>query len=400
MRTINIKQSLKLSDIDNLYKDLNIGINSKEKINLQLPKKLTKNFFSVVPSLIQFVASWVRFAQCGKLILDLDENKTDEIKSLYDQEFVFPILALVWNDIAIENEKGINLRPHLRNYQNDFVLNMREIKGMKGEKLLFVNLDHFGPSLGILPFFETNGNFNPNETDLKNKLETVIFDRILKYNRGSKIDVEELYGDIVGIIHELMKNTFEWAIDDENRKPFSPNIRGLYIRFHKKGKPKILEDYSDVKSISSYFKSSKIDKNNLDEVYFLEISVIDSGAGFIKKFKSQNTDDLTDIEIIQKCLTKNQTSSTGVYRNEKGLGLDRILNILNDKNGFVRIKTDKYCLYRDLIQSPYKESNNSKDMDLYDWKTNSNKDYTQDWDCSGSNVSILYPLPQTFRAYE
>lgn len=399
MQEIKIKSTLKLFDIDKLYEELYKGVKAKNTISIILPKRIAGVFFSITPSLIQFIATWIRIAEKGKLIIDIDNE--DNIEKRYEQEFFFPIIALAWNDVTIENKNGENLRPLLREFQNDFILKMRRVESMKGEKLMFVNLDHFNENKGLLHFFESKGLYNTNEKDLNSSLRDPIMEDVLKYSKTSRQDFEKIYDDIVSIIYELMKNTYEWARDDSNKVPLSPNIRGLYLRFYKKTKTKILDDYSEDKAISNFFDHNKITHNNLDQTYFIEISVFDSGIGFINKFN--NTEDivLSDIEIIKKCLIKNQTSSTGLLKNEKGIGLDRILNILNGK-GFLRIKTDKYCLYRDLIQDPHinKENIEINDMDLYDWKKSSKDSFTKTPFCSGSNINILYPLPQNTNTYE
>ncbi|WP_282117518.1 hypothetical protein [Cellulophaga baltica] len=91
--------------------------------------------------------------------------------------------------------------------------------------------------------------------------------------------------------------------------------------------------------------------NKSNQIYYLEILVFDSGIGFVDKFGKDNKH--SDIDIIKKCLIKNQTSSTTNMKTKKGKGLDRILNILDGK-GFLKITTDKYFLYRNLLKDEYK----------------------------------------------
>ena len=43
-----------------------------------------------------------------------------------------------------------------------------------------------------------------------------------------------LYPDVVAIIFELMKNTFEWGKEDEFNVPLETNIRGVLFKFFKK----------------------------------------------------------------------------------------------------------------------------------------------------------------------
>src|SRR5690606_4573893 len=148
---------------------------------------------------------------------------------------------------------------------------------------------------------------------------------------------------------------------------------------YKKTRSALLEDFKSHKGLTTYFKNSVLKENVKSEIYFLEIDVFDSGVGFVEKYKSLNkTESLSDIEIIKKCLIKHSTSAKGLEKGNKGLGLDRILTIL-DGRGFLRIKTGKSCVYRDLINRPYKKlnTNDIDTMELFDWKSNNNSDYTE-----------------------
>ncbi|QEM06513.1 hypothetical protein DIU31_024460 [Mucilaginibacter rubeus] len=393
MPVIKIKQTLRFSDFDRYYEELNSFNNASEKLDLELPTQVSKSFFSITSSLIQFAASWLRTDYYGKLLVDLT-NEPLAIQKMYEEEFFFPIVALAWNDIQIVNLEGLNMRPVLRDYQNDFILKMRRILPLKGEKLLLVNLDHFSNNNGILPFFETKNQSPTSEISLLDSLRLPVINSVLKYSNQNKNEFLTIFNDIAAIIYELMKNTFEWAKTDENGLPLSPNVRGLYIRFYKKTRALLLSDYEKNKPIHQYFSDdTTLQTNETGQIYFIEISVFDSGVGFVRKFRDDDIQPLNDIEIIKKCLIKNQTSDTGVFKDKKGIGLDRILRTL-DKKGFLRIKTDKYCLYRNMIESPYQElqKQDFRMVELNDWYTQKPDEFTTTPFSSGSNISILYPL--------
>lgn len=395
MAIIRIKSTTKLSDMDALYGQLSEAIASSDDIDVQLPKSIARNFFGITSGLIQFIASWLQYSNARNLYIDIDPADIESINVMYEEEFFFPIIALAWNDVTILNLEGLRLRPILRDYQNDFTRKMRKIQSMKGEKMLLVNLDHFTNSTGLLPLFEDAKSFTITEEELRNSLRTPILSEILKLNRSSRDDFATVYDDMIGIVYELMKNTYEWGRKDKFGVPISPSVRGVYIRFFKKNRTKLIEEYSAENVINKYFKFDRIKNNHLNQVYFIEISVFDSGKGFIDMFVNDTDEPLNDVEIIKKCLIKNQTSSISFLKADKGIGLDRILSILN-KKGLFRIRTDKYCLYRDLIENPYEEigKENFRQMQLLDWNSQSDQ-FSNLFKASGSNISILYPLPNT-----
>jgi hypothetical protein len=396
LKIITVDKNIGLTEIDNLYSELYRAIRTNALIDILIPKELKKNYLGITPNLIQFIATWVRYNNSGKLRIDVDNPSDELVNNIYENEFIFPIVSLVWDANGVFDKSGKNnLRENFKKNQNDIFLRMKKVEAYKkGEKLLLTNLDHFSSEKGILSCFEKNGEFISNENNLLESLKYTLLNDVFKYNKETRAYYEKEQLELNGIVYELMKNTFEWAKDNENGVPYDPNIRGLLMKFYKKTRIKLLEEYQGNLAVCDYFNNKLLKENVKGELYFLEISVFDSGAGFVQKFKSLNENTvLSDIDIIKKCLIKHNTSAKGLDKFDKGLGLDRILNILTGR-GFFRIKTGNRCLYRNLISHNLKsnETNNVNNMELFDWKTNQNDVFTEYENASGSVITIIYPL--------
>jgi hypothetical protein len=165
---------------------------------------------------------------------------------------------------------------------------------MKGEKFIIANLDHFSEEKGILKIFENNGEFNSNEYSFKKSIEGIIKNEVLKFSLNNQSQFEKIKDDISSIIYELMKNTFEWAKHDKSGKIINPNIRGVYFKFHKYGIDNILNDYKNTFPIFQYFSDSNLSINSKKEVYFIEISVFDTGLGFVDRYNGIGNDILRE----------------------------------------------------------------------------------------------------------
>ena len=128
-------------------------------------------------------------------------------------------------------------------------------------------------------------------------------------------------------------------------------------------------------------------------LYFIELSIFDSGAGFIKRLpEGRNTQAIDEkIDLLKRCLAKNHTAAHGISSAGKGLGLDRILKIL-DKKGFLLIRTDELLVFRNMQTHPYILSENPRDIALFDWKSNNKDVMTRRPYASGSSISLIYPL--------
>jgi len=394
MAIIKIDKNIKLEDIESRYIELHGYMEKQLHVDLSLPKMLEHNYFGLIPSLYQFAVTWVRYSNSGKLLLDIENIAETDLDKLYENELLFPLISLVWNKNEVYSKDGLtNLRSILRPKNVEMFEKMKKVKSLKGSKLLLTTFDHLPEDRGVLPCFEINHEFIKNEFVLTSNLRPSLT-QILNFSIETKTNYELIGKHLMGIVYELMKNTYEWAREDESRVPLDPSVRGLLIRFFKKRRKSLLEDFQKHKGLTDYFESNLLKENTQNELYFLEVSVFDSGIGFIDKFKSLNpTETLSDIDILKKCLIVHNTSAKGLYKDDKGIGLDRILSIL-DKKGFLRIKTGNLCVYRNLITHNHKELDKEdvNSMELFDWNKNSNTDYTSFINAKGAVVTIIYPL--------
>lgn len=391
MTEITIPKNITPSRIKDLY---NIYLNQPDlnDITLIIPSSINKYTFGLFADLLKFVITLNKKASIKNLKIDIESTNLD---SLYDQEYVYPIISLLWNTSNFIDKNNFDIKTILRDKQNDFFITMNSLSKIKGNKYILTNTDHFSKHKGLIRLLETPNGFNDDEEQITNSIKKILNNNVLTFNKNNKIEIDNIIEDIGAIVYELTKNTYEWGKTDSNLIEIPSSIRGVYFRFHINNNDKIIEEFTQT-PIKPFFQHSFILDNCINEqnqIYYLEILVFDSGVGFIEKFHQK--DDLNDLEIIKKCLVKNQTSSTSNLKSKKGFGLDRILNILN-KKGFVRISTDKYCVYRDLIKDNYSpiDIKHLDKLKLDDWNNN-NFNTNNIIKSQGSYISILYPFKST-----
>lgn len=388
MTEITIPKNITPNKMHNLYRKY-INEHDKSDIQLKIPVSFSKYTFGLLGDLLKFIITLNSKSKIKKLILDVDY---ENLNNFYDQEYAYPIISLLWNTADFTDKNNVNIKDTLREKQNEFFIIMNSLAKIKGNKYILTNTDHLSKNKGLIRLLENHDGFNDDEDQIKYSVKKIFNDYILTFNKNNKIEFENLIEDIGGIVYELTKNTYEWGKTDQNLIDIPASIRGVYFRFHINNGKKILEEFEET-PIQSFFQHPFIVENCINDqnqIYYLEILVFDSGVGFIDKFIQK--ENLTDLEVIKKCLVKNQTSSTSNLKSKKGIGLDRILNILN-KKGFVKISTDKYCVYRDLIKDNYKpiDVEKLKDLKLEDWN-NDNFKTVSIVKAQGSYISILYPF--------
>jgi len=385
---IKVTGNISIPKIQNLYSEL--AASNEEAIDVYLPKKIEKLDFGLLFSYLQFLATWVRNNRSGKLHLPV--NSSDEsINYLFNNEFVYPSIVLAWEK-EIVNSNGENIKSELKNPSKEY-FNRMDFFNLKGTSVPIYCFDHDKSNRGLSRHLYKNFRELVNETTLGFNLFNA-FKKVGDFNKGAfRTGVKDHYDDFIAIIHELFTNTHEHAKTNELGYNLYPNVRALQLKFHKKPINKFVEQFQDYSGLVNYF-NSEFKTNNLGELYLLEISILDSGPGFVKRYKKISDYDLNisaEIEIIKQCLYRHNTSAEGFRGEIKGIGLDRVLQTIDGK-GFVRIKTGRADVFRDMKNNRYHHHDMASEIQLNDFQNNSTNDFTVYPAAEGSLLSIFYPL--------
>jgi hypothetical protein len=163
---------------------------------------------------------------------------------------------------------------------------------------------------------------------------------------------ENRLNSICSASYELLENAFNHGRLNKFAEPIRAGVCGLGIRA-------ISVSQDDANLLSSgngdvhlYF-AQRILKDKTKEGLFLEITVFDSGIGYhewinapcnsgvaTQRFRGKN-----EHITVQECILKHATSKRS---DGSGVGLFRVLRLLKDLFGFIRIRTGKTCFYARL----------------------------------------------------
>ncbi|MEZ4970762.1 MAG: hypothetical protein R2814_14105 [Flavobacteriaceae bacterium] len=376
--------------IEILYVELS-KTNKREAIDIKLPAKIIQSDFSLLVSFLQFISTWLRKENSGNLYLPL--NNSNEYEKYLNQEFVYPVVVLCWEkSIFDDNEK--NIKNGLKKLSQEYYNKMEYLHLKSNESIPIYCFDHDLSKRGYSRFLYESNKVVVSEEALDFNLYP-IFEKIGNYfNRELfKKSIRPVIEDFAKITHELFLNTDEHARTDINGYNLYPNIRSVYFKFHKRTLRNYKRDYQKNKGLLEYF-NSELALNDQSELYLFEISVIDSGPGLSKRFQGINSLNslslMDEVETIKKCLFKHNTSSIGIHNKNKGLGLNRVLETIDGK-GFLRIKTGRVDVFRDMRNSRHIDAEQPKDILLFDWNKNS-IEFTQHEEVEGTLISIIYPL--------
>lgn len=385
---IKIGNKTNLKSLEQAY----VALSKNNAIDITISKGLLSADFGLIPAIFQFFATWYNLTEGGKIILNL---KTDsELYEFYKMDYLFPSLVYCWNRNIIDTQ-GKDLKPLLKEHNADKHEKMKLQAEGGGQQVILSCFDHLSIKNGLLNAFYIDGTFISNETEFDFALDKSV-KKVLNLNKSLRVaNYREIHPDIIAVVYELMKNTDDWGRTDEFNKPLNPNSRGLFLKLHRRTRESFIAAFEDNKALKDYFSIKNFQGNSQDELYFLEVSVYDSGIGFIKRnlgtrYKKK-LDIPNQIEIVKECMIKNNTSATGLDKEIKGQGLDRIMKILDNK-GLFWLRSENISVFRNLRENRYKEDTMSNDIELYDLFNNSTTKFSNLELAQGSVVTLVYPI--------
>ncbi len=384
---IKIDNKTNIQTLEDAYNELS----RNDSIDITISKGLSAKDFGLVPAIIQFFSTWFQKNFEGRIIFNLKDEK--ELPEFYDLDYLFPSVVYCWSREMVDIN-GKDIKPFLK-VQNQIrhdKMKMQTEGG--GPKVLLSCFDHLSVKNGLLNAFYTDGIFISNELQFDFALEKSIR-QVTALNKNLRVaNLAPFYNEIIAIIYELMKNTDDWGKTDEFNKPLNPNSRGLFLKLHRRTRESFSAGFENNKGLKNYFSVENFEANAQDELYFLELSVYDTGIGFVKRNLGESQQQLNaaqQVEIIRKCLVRNNTTATGIDKGIKGQGLDRIMRIL-DNRGLFWLRTQNVSIFRNLRENRYKEDTKSNDIELFDWFNNSSSDFADLKSAQGSVITMVYPI--------
>lgn len=384
---IKIGNKTNIKSLEQAY----VTLSKNKAIDITISKGLSSADFGLVPAIIQFFATWYKHTSNSKIIFNLKtENELDEF---YKLDYLFPSLVYCWNR-SIVDEKGTDLKPLLKEHNREKYEKMKLQSEGGGQQVILSCFDHLSIKNGLLNAFYIDGTFISNETEFDFSLDKSI-KKVINLNKSLRdANYRESHPKIVAVIYELMKNTDDWGRTDEFNKPLNPNSRGLFLKLHRRTRESFISAFEVHEALKDYFSIKSFQGNSQDELYFLEVSVYDSGIGFIKRHLGEGYKKLdipSQIKIVKECMIKNNTCATGIDKEIKGQGLDRIMEILDNK-GLFWLRTENISIFRNLRQNRYKKDTTTNDIELYDFFNNSTTKFSNLELAQGSVVTLVYPI--------
>lgn len=389
---IKIPKGLTLEKLEELLRKLH---KSPNETDLEIPLSIDYRGFGILPGIYLLLFTWMRKSK-GNVVIKINVDDLETFKNFSLDYYGYVILSTLWKEYEFINHDGILIKKYFKEYTPFMHKYIDSLSSdLPKESVMIPCFDHYSYEKGLSHWFYTNDFcYIDTPSGLDNSLYHIIKKLSINYQERMKRHFRDSFDSMSKIVWELLKNTDEHAKKDFlGESKLQPNTRGLFMRIHRSSKNGFVEG-TDHEGLKKYYRASFYQEDA--DCFMLEISVFDSGPGMVKRFLSslysENITISEEINAVKKCLIKGQTSVLGAEGNNKGYGLDEVLRLLNEKRGFLKIRTGRCSVYRDLIYSPYRATQITEQIELSDWISGSNDQYSKMESTEGTLITLVYPL--------
>jgi hypothetical protein len=365
-------------------------IEAQKPTHLQLPLRPKKWWFGGEAALIQLLITWGRQHVNATLVTYVaeDEDPAGQLEQLVKRPFG---LVATWMARDVTDRKGGRALKVLANRASEAEIDLMwfgrtpqqeprqpllwgadeseapEVTAI-GDRVFLASIDHH-PRWRIPPCYFPTGEVRHRDDFVA--LADSMAKKATSARGGSPItgDVRQPLG---AILHELFKNTHEWARTDETGVPLLRSVRGLLAQGHTWAEREAMEVAYGSPALSAYLSAPGI-RTPAGRWRFLELSVCDSGPGLARRWLAGRPEGAADpgnptpeeeYRACAECFVRWNSSTRAGH---KGLGLHEVMETLSRLGAFFRVRTGRLSLYRDFVARPYVGSASVGECFLADW---------------------------------
>mgnify|MGYP006400832303 CR=1 FL=1 len=389
---IKIPKNLSHEKIEQLISEI---YKADANVDIKIPLEIEYRGFGIFPGIFMLVFSWMR-SKKGDLIISLKQEDSIKLKEFSESYFGYLLLTTLWKHCKILDEEYNNIKPLFLNHTSRMFQKIQFLEQLPNNEIMIPCYDHYSIEKGLSTWLYSSGSkFKETPSSLDFTISKILKKLTTIYKtKGARNLESKSIDSITKIIWELFKNTDEHARTDYlNEINLSPSSRVLYTKIQQSSKRNYINN-SDHSALKKYYQDAIINEEN--NAFFLEISIFDSGPGLAKRYLGENwTDNVSideEVNTIKKCLIKGQTSIMSIEGKEKGYGLDEVLQLLSEKRGFMKIRSGRAALYRNLIELPYAKTGGIDQVELYDWLTQSKIEFSLLGHVEGTQITLVFPF--------
>lgn len=388
---ISIPKKINPLILENAFHDV-----EQEKDNtFRIPNSIKADAFGGEAALCQLIITWARKAkENAKLKVYADEADPQSLKKMATTAYGLTALNFA---STIETNEGTPIsRGKALEQARPFVEAMHAgnpevIRKFRKTVVPFLCIDNAKELARPIVLYNADGKHLRDRIEYRYLLDSVINEisprSLWQPSRQFLIDAGSA-------LYEAFCNTEDHARHDLLGFPYSRSIRGFLLAHRTVDKEVLIKQSQWSVPLSHYFKNYPTFGENKN-AQFLELSIIDSGAGLAQTWLSKEHNRPVqiredgvplrqEVNALIECLKKGNTSSLHVSR---GFGLFRIMEAVKNERGFIIIRSGRLSLISDLDQETGDGDLIMKLVDIENGKLAQKHPWA-----SGTLITIMLPL--------
>ncbi|MCA9801199.1 MAG: hypothetical protein KC777_04400 [Cyanobacteria bacterium HKST-UBA02] len=349
-----IESSITLSQLESLYQNIDSALGS------ELSPSISYSYagaFGLEAALIQFIASWQRIHPQGEVVLDCDlVDFSDFLRKAYTHpsNITACYFGEKFTDCAhAQISKSAVLKLATPILEAMFRDDYRTITG-SSEFALLCFRNHPNEFLPCLYEQPAQGRVRSRD-QIRDLIEKILATQT--DTSKQRLSFESLASSLGPLLHELIKNTDDHSLTDEDGNFYPKGVRGIIVKTASLDRGDLLSGYSGSNRRLTTYLNGRLSAVGRDtpRLTFLEVSVIDTGPGLARRWLSKDLGrpvrDLAPISIdverkaVIDCFRKYMTTKPS---DSSGMGLTAVLNHLQRLKGFLRLRTGRLSLFQAL----------------------------------------------------
>ncbi|TBW35038.1 hypothetical protein E0E54_13045 [Azotobacter chroococcum] len=341
MKTLNIKSDLTLSSIEEYLAE----VTDSEDIKIRLPLKIKfGGGVGVEAALIQLIATWARSQENPVFHTYVERDDREKgFSKICESFFGITALALSRNIFCSDGTTQVNKSEALTPAKPRMDA-LKKLDFQSAFKGLRVNLPCIksGSFSGLIePLYS-------NETVASQaRFKEIIsksFEAAMPQKTANWAISESVKSRISLAVRQLFLNTDQHARNDELGNEYIRDTRGILINVTSYTKSESASLAGQNKTLGNYLEVAFEKIKGEEGLRFLEISILDGGPGFSGRWLSKAGRAISFEDESKSVLCCFQKHSSTKNNQSSGNGLDIVLNILHEFNGWFRLRTGRVVI--------------------------------------------------------
>ncbi|MCS0382813.1 hypothetical protein ND925_08480 [Vibrio diabolicus] len=370
-----------------------------DQAELELPVQTKHIAFGGYAAAIQAVNTWARkHSERSLLVKESKSGIEDSIENVikYPHKFTAAMMA---KNITLTDAESLDIRKNIYSYAKESIIRQSEhLYGQNHGRLCWYSfVDHstkgFDRNYYSLPKFgkvQTRG-----LNQITNVIKAMVEKSSLVAGGGILLSEDEV-SSLGRLFYELFLNTDEHGRQGYGNKLLKPGSRVIYTYGINLTDEGVTNSVKNDLALQKYIENLSL--LDISANKFIELSVVDSGLGYCNRWLATDTSDIDEKElnitqeydILTKCFKFRETSTNSMV---KGNGLPSVMSNLRALRAFIRIRSNRLCVYKDFAKRDDMELSQSN-YNFYDWDSMlpCEDKLTVKNNVSGVSVTILIPL--------